>query len=169
MEINKPFENWMLLGRTGGDDQVIPFSELGLEADKEFYVFEFWSKRLMGSFTNSFFPGKIDPKYNCQLFCIRERQTHPQVIATNRHITCGGYDLEEVAWKDTTLSGKSAMVADDTYILYVTEPQGFAFKNVRCEGAEIQKIEKKDGLRQISILSKENIKVSWKVDFEKSP
>ncbi len=169
MEINKPFENWMLLGRTGGDDWVIPFSELGLEADKELYVFEFWSKSLMGSFKESFRPGGIDPQYNCQLFCIRERQPHPQVIATNRHITCGGYDLEDVVWKDTTLSGKSAVVAGDTYILYVSEPQGFALKDTSCEGAEIQEIEKGDGLIQISILPLENRTVSWRVDFEKNP
>jgi hypothetical protein len=168
MEINKPFENWMLLGRTGGDDQVIPFSELGLETDKEFYVFEFWSKRLMGSFRDSFFPGKIDSRYNCQLFCIRERQIHPQIIATNRHITCGGYDLEEVAWKDATVSGKSAVVRGDTYILYISAPQGFTLKDTSCEGAEIQKIEKRNGLIQISILSRENRTVSWKAKFEKT-
>ena len=139
---------------------------MGLEADKEFYVFEFWSKRLKGSFRESFRPGRIDPQYNCQLFCIRERRPHPQVIASNRHITCGGYDLEDVVWKDTTLSGKSAVVAGDTYVLYVTEPQGFALKDISCQGAEIQGIEKKAGLIHISILSKKNRTVSWELSFD---
>jgi hypothetical protein len=52
-------------------------------------------------------PGRIDPKYNCQLFCIRKRQAHPQIIATSRHITCGGYDLEEVTWDGTVLTEKA--------------------------------------------------------------
>lgn len=167
LEINKPFGNWILLGRTGGHFETIPFQELGLDADKEFYVFEFWSKSLIGNFSGNFSPGKIDPKFNCQLFCIRERQTHPQVIATSRHITCGGYDLEDTNWNGTSLSGKSTVVTGETYVLYVTEPQGFSLKDASCEGAEIRKVEKRDALRQISILSKENGTIPWKVEFEK--
>jgi hypothetical protein len=167
MEINKPFENWMLLGRTGGDDRTIPFGELGLEENRTFFVFEFWSKRLLGSFAESFSPGPIDPEYNCQLFCIRERQANPQVVATSRHITCGGYDLEETDWSGTALSGKSYVVAGDTYILYITEPQGYALNQASCDGGEIQRIEKRDGLRQISILPKKNGTISWKVEFER--
>jgi hypothetical protein len=168
MEINKPFENWVLLGRTGGEYEIFPFEELGLEpnSDKEYYIFEFWSKRMIGNFSGSFPPGKIDPKYNCQLFCIRERLDHPQVMATNRHITCGGYDLEDVCWTNNTLSGKSRLVGNDSYILYLTEPSGFAFKNASCEGAEVANIQKKGGLIQISILSKTNATLSWKVEFE---
>jgi len=168
MEINKPFENWMLLGRTGGEYELIPFEELGLQSDsnKEYYVFEFWSKRLIGNFSGGFPPGKIDAKYNCQLFCIRERLDHPQVVATNRHITCGGYDLEDVRWINNTLSGKSRLVGNDSYILYLTEPSGFAFKNASCEGAEIENVQNKGGLMQISILSETNASISWKVEFE---
>jgi hypothetical protein len=168
MEINKPFENWMILGRTGGKDDNISFEELGLEsnADKEYYVFEFWSKQLIGNFSESFPPGKIDPKYNCQLFCIRERLDHPQVMATNRHITCGGYDLEDVRWKNNILSGKSRLVGNDDYILYLTEPSGFSLKDVSCEGVMLKKIQKKEGMVQITLLSETNAMLCWKVEFE---
>lgn len=167
MEINKPFENWMLLGRTGGNFDTISFSELGLDADKEFYVFEFWSKRLAGSFSGSFSPGKIDPKYNCQLFCIRERLTRPQVVATSRHITCGGYDLEDVRWGDGVLSGKSRVVANDPYILYIVEPSGFALEEASIDGAKILKVEKSGELVQIAFLPVESTSVNWKLEYEK--
>jgi hypothetical protein len=166
LEINKPFENWMLLGRTGGKYDIILFKDLGLRPDKEYYVFEFWSKRLIGSFSGSFSPGKIDAKYNCQLFCIRERLDRPQVIATNRHITCGGYDLEALGWRNNILSGKSRLVGNDSYILYLTEPSGFAFKNASCEGADVEEIQKKGSLVLISILSKTNASIAWKAEFE---
>jgi hypothetical protein len=167
MEINKSFENWMLLGRTGGNFETIPFQELGLEADKEYYVFEFWSKSLAGSFTGGFSPGEIDPKHNCQLFCIRERLDHPQVLATNRHITCGGYDLEEVHWGDNTLTGKSRVVADDPYILYITEPAGFTLKDTSIDGAKLLKVEKTGGLVQISFLPAECKILNWKLEYDK--
>jgi len=167
MEINKPFEKWVLLGRTGGDFEAIPFRELGLDAEKEFNVFEFWSKRLIGSFAGSFAPGEIDPEFNCQLFCIRERLDHPQVVATSRHITCGGYDLEDVRWGDNSLTGKSRVVADDPYILYITEPSGFTLKKASINRDEARKVEKNEGLVQISFLPTENTIITWKVEFEK--
>jgi hypothetical protein len=166
MEINKSFENWALLGRTGGDFEIIPFRELGLDADKEYNVFEFWSKRLIGSFTGSFPPGEIDPEFNCQLFCIRERSDHPQIVATNRHITCGGYDLEHVRWGDNSLTGKSRVVANDPYILYLTEPSGFTLEDVSIDGAKILEVEKMGGLRQVSFLPTENTTVNWKLEFK---
>jgi hypothetical protein len=91
---------------------------------------------------------------------------HPQVIATNRHITCGGYDLDDVRWMNNTLSGKSKLVGNDSYILYLTEPSGFTFKTASCEGAEIANIQNIGGLIQISILSLTNATISWKVEFE---
>lgn len=167
MEINKSFENWVLLGRTGGHFETIPFSELGLDADKEYYVFEFWSKRLIGSFSGSFSPGKIDPKYNCQLFCIRERLDRPQILATSRHITCGGYDLEDVRWGQSVLAGKSRVVANDLYIFYMVEPSGFGLKKASIEGEKILKVEKTGGLVQIAFLPAESAAVNWRLEYEK--
>ena len=167
LEINKPFENWMVLGRTGGQFENIPFRELGLDEEKKYYVFEFWSKKLVGSFTGSFSPGRIDPRFNCQLFCIRERLDHPQVMATSRHITCGGYDLEDVLWQDSELSGKSRVVADDPYILYVSEPAGLFLKKVSINGKEIRQIDRKGGLVLISFLPTESTTLNWKLEYEK--
>jgi len=166
LEINKPFGNWMLLGRTGGDFEDISFSELGLDPNQEYYVYEFWSKRLLGSFQRSFLPGKIDPRFNCQLFCIRRRLDRPQVIATNRHITCGGYDLETVYWDGSTLSGSSHLVGGDIYILYATEPPGYSLRSFWCgPEAEVLKTEKQGRLILVSIRSEKNSSVSWKLQF----
>ena len=57
---------------------------------KEYFVFEFWTKRLLGSFSGSFAPGPLDPLFRSQALAIRERKPHPQVLATSRHVTCGG-------------------------------------------------------------------------------
>ena len=167
LEINKSFGSWMLLGRTGGDFESIPFSEAGLAPDQEYYVFEFWSKRLMGSFQGSFSPGKINPRFNCQLFCIRKRLSRPQVIATNRHITCGGYDLEKLDWEEHVLTGRSRVVGGETYILYVTQPAGFSIQSASCSaGARVLKTERQDGLTLVSIRSEKSATVSWKLQYE---
>jgi len=165
LEINKPFENWMVLGRTGSETASLRFEELGLPGGKEYFVFEFWSKKLLGSFAGDFYPGDIDPKFNCQLFCIRERKSYPQIIATNRHITCGGFDLNEVLWQDSILSGESKLVGNDTYSIYVTEPAGFDFQNVTCKGAKVVNVQKQGIIRIIHLKSDKNTQAQWRVQY----
>ena len=166
LEVNKPFESWTLLGRTGEDVKQIRIGDIGLDERQEYYVFEFWSKQMVGSFSESFRFGDIDPKFNCQLFCIRQRQPNPQVIATNRHITCGGFDLNNVMWADNRLSGKSKLVGGETYELYLTEPDGYVLKDVGCEGAEIMENQKDGQLRVIQLKSVTNAEVSWTVQYD---
>ncbi|MDH5384376.1 MAG: hypothetical protein OEY18_06680, partial [Candidatus Aminicenantes bacterium] len=101
-----------------------------------------------------------------QLFCIRKRLERPQVIASNRHITCGGYDLETVYWDGSSLTGSSHLVGGDTYILYVTEPPGYSLRSFWCgPEAEVLKTEKQGRLISISIRSEKNSSVSWKLQF----
>jgi len=93
LEINRSFERWLVLGRMGGDFDQLRLADLGLDPDKEYYVFDFWEKKLMGSFSGSLPAGRVDPAFNCQVLIFRERLARPQVLATNRHITGGGVDL----------------------------------------------------------------------------
>jgi hypothetical protein len=166
LEINKPFENWIMLGRTGGDYNYIPFRDLGLQDDKEYLVFEFWTKKYLGSFVNGFDPGTINPKYNCQLFCIRERKDHPQLIATNRHISCGAYDIEKLRWENNSLSAESKVVCNDTYILYLIEPENFKYNNFSCEGTEFIKTIKTRIIREVHLLSKTSNIIKWKIEYK---
>ena len=90
-------------------------------------------------------------------------------MATSRHITCGGYDLEDVRWENYVLTGKSRIVADDPYILYVTEPAGFSLKKASFNGKEIREIERKGSLAQISFLPAESMTLKWKLEYKKNP
>ncbi len=120
LEIDRPFENWLVLGRTGESAREIAFADLGLDPGKEYWVFEFWTKRLVGSFTGSFAPGPIDPV---------------KVLAKSRHVTCGGADLADVRWAEGTLTGASRLVSGDPYDIYLTEPEGYRLEAFSCEGA----------------------------------
>ena len=166
LEINRPFENWLILGRAGERSSFISFTDLGLPADKEYLVFEFWSKKYLGTYSGGFEMGRIDSKYNCQVFCIRERLPHPQVLATNRHITCGGLELSDVEWKKDQLSGKSEIVANDSYTLYFTEPAGKVFKTFTCDGAKVTDNRKSGLIRQVTIVSTTSRTIEWNVNYE---
>jgi hypothetical protein len=166
-EISRPFGHWMVLGRTGEVPEDIEFKDLGLtdtesENDKEFLVFEFWTKEFLGVFKESIEFPPIDSRYNCQSICIREKMGHPQVLATSRHISCGGYDLEHLGWESNSLNGTSRLTANDPYDIYIYEPDGFTFKEFTCDGAAITDNKKDGEMRIISLIKEESGIVTWK-------
>jgi hypothetical protein len=166
LEINRPFEDWVVLGRTAGNDEPIRFESLGLERDREYFVFEFWSRKLLGSFAGAFSPGPIDPSFNCQVFCIRERRPHPQVLATSRHVSGGGVDLLDVRWEDGRLSGRSMVVAGDVYEIFISEPPGFSFDRAELTGASLVQTERNGPLIKIAGRSDQSREIVWSAFFK---
>jgi alpha-galactosidase len=165
LEINEPFESWVVLGRLDDRDKVLPFRELGLDDKKDYLVFEFWTKKFRGVFKSKFIPGCIDTGFNCQAFCIRERLQHPQLLATNRHISCGGLEISDLVWKDNTLRGTSELVANDRYILYVYEGRGYTFDRLTLKGATLVTNEKTGPTRKITLISTEGGVAEWGVHY----
>jgi len=166
LEINRPFENWLILGRTGGDYDKIFLKDLGLKTHREYWIFEFWSKKLLGSFSEDFYPGPIDPEFNCQVFCIRERKDHPWIIGTSRHITCGGVELVNLEWNQNVLSVKSMLIENDQYDLFICVPEGFTYKHLTCNKAKLITVEQKGVLLIIQLVSELSGLVQSHVEFD---
>lgn len=165
LEVNRPFERWVALGRTGGEDRPIPFRELGLAPDGGYHVFEFWSGAYRGVQRDVLLPGPIDPAFNAQVFCVRAALTRPQVVATSRHVSCGGWDLLDVAWDGETLRGRSRLVGDDRYVLYVSEPEGYRFASVSAEGAEVVATERQRSLLRVTLRSDRSGEARWAIAY----
>jgi hypothetical protein len=165
LEVSRPFEDWMVLGRTGGENTAIQFADLGLDKGRDYFVFEFWSQKLLGVFNGGFEPGDINPEFNCQVFCIRERQAHPQVLATSRHITGGGVDLIDAGWEGRRLSGSSRVVGGDAYDLFVSIPTGYSFDRAECDGAVVLKAWEDGAVLRVSLKSDQTREVSWTLHF----
>jgi hypothetical protein len=165
LDVHRPFGSWMVLGRTGGDIASIRFSDLGLSAGQEYLVFEFWSKSLKGVFVDRFDPGDIDPKYNCQLYCIRAREGRPQLLATNRHISCGGLEIQKLEWDGSSLSGYGQIVGNDPYTIYVYEPSGSTFQRTECKGARVASTVKRGMVREVVLQSDAAGMVEWKIVY----
>ncbi|MFI5140407.1 MAG: glycoside hydrolase family 36 protein, partial [Sphingobacteriales bacterium] len=166
LEINKPFENWVVLGRLDERDKVLPLKDLGLDANKEYLVFEFWTKHFEGTCKKTFIPGKIDTGFNCQVFCFREKLNHPQLLATNRHISCGGLELSDLQWQNNSLSGTSQVVANDNYVIYIHENKDADFRDVSVKNASLVANEKDGEIRKITLLSNGNDLVNWGVNYK---
>jgi hypothetical protein len=166
LEVNRSFENWVLLGRVGEHASAIRFSELGLDPAKEYLVFEFWTKTYLGSFSEEFSPGPINQTFGCQLFCIRERASHPQLLATSRHITCGSYEMAAVSWMPRLLSGTSTVIATEPYVLYLLEPVGSEFIIAECDGARIVETSKHGLVREVVLKADRAKTVTWNIRYQ---
>jgi hypothetical protein len=166
LDIARPFERWTVLARTGGDDPAIAFSDLGLPPATDYLAFEFWTKRSLGIVRDTLRAGPVDPAFQVQVLCLRPRVDHPQLLATNRHVTCGSADLMEVTWRERSLVGRSEVVAGDPYELYLTEPTGYRLASVRAEGAEVVSRVLRDGVRVVRLMSARGGDVRWTIGYD---
>jgi len=165
LDVARSFERWSVLARAGGDDAELRFRDLGIADDREHLVFEFWTHRLLGFFQEGFTPGPIDPRYGVQVFCIRDRVPRPQLVATNRHVSCGSVDLADLSWRDSTLAGQSDVVAGDGYTLYITEPAGWRFVDAEADGAVVEGSEREGALRVVRLRPARGGRIGWRVRF----
>jgi len=165
LEVSRPFESWIVLGRTGGTFERIRFDELGLDPAKRYLVFEFWERKLLGAFAESFAPGDLPKPFNSQVFVIREELPRPQFLSSSRHITGGGYDLEALEWTANALVGRSRAVAGDPYEVYVTEPAGWALAGFECDGGTSLKVERNQGWLKGGCASSTSGTLAWRARF----
>jgi len=71
-------------------------SELGLDKAKRYIATEFWTGEPVGELTDSL-EADLPPR-TVRVFAVRELKGHPQFLGTNRHITQGATDIEELNW-----------------------------------------------------------------------
>lgn len=136
LDIARPFEQWSVVARTGGDADI-PLADVGLETGRDYVGLEFWTRRSLGVVRDTLRAGPVDSVYQVQANCLRPRVDHPQLLATNRHVTCGGADLRDVTWSARTLRGVSEVVAGERYALYLTEVAGYGVPSVSARGAVV--------------------------------
>jgi len=154
-EIERPFERWAVLSRVqwamkrekewtfdlkGLPEQVVKFSDLGLESDREYVVFEYWTQKYIGKAKGSFTAPAMDQNNGLQIFAIREARSNPWVLSTTRHISQGGVDLLDEKWNAASkaLTGRSAVVVGDQYVLTVHLPGGLKLKSAKVAGEKAE-------------------------------
>lgn len=164
LDIARPFEQWSVVARTGGDADI-PLTDLGLEPGTEYVGFEFWTRRALGVVRDTLHAGAVDPTFQVQAICLRKRTTHPQLLATNRHVTCGGVDLQEVTWRDDALQGTSDVVGGDPYELYVTTPAAYGVPTVTVEGATLVSQRASQGVLVLRLLARRDGRVTWTLRY----
>ena len=110
----------------------IRFADLGLDADADYHVFDFWNREYLGCYrVGVFLPV---PPAGCRLLTLVRDRGRPQLLSTSRHITQGWVDLLALREEARGVRGRSAVIAGDPYELRFALPRGFRIARARVGG-----------------------------------
>jgi len=182
-EIERPFDRWAVLSRIqwakkrekewkfdlkGLPAEEVRFADLGLDPEREYAVFEFWTQKYLGTHQGSFTAPAMDTNDGMDVFAIREVREHPWVLSTTRHLSQGGVSLLAEAWKpnDNVLTGRSAVVEADPYVLTVHVPDGYRLKSARFGGKDAE-IERRAETATVAIVPSATEELDWTITFSK--
>lgn len=172
MPISRPFGKWNVVGLFNVDygkkgepiTQEIAFEDLDLSPDKDYLVYEFWSKQFLGVKKGRFTRTLQAP--DCEIYSIVERKGHPVLISTNRHVRHLAYDILDLSWDGaaSTLKGTSKVVQDDPYQLRVFVPEEYSQARVNAGGLEAR-LSKHGQIVIVDFESPESKDVEWRLVF----
>ena len=179
MPIERPFGKWSILAvfnysnAMAANQNPPQFSasldaakDLRLEPDKEYLVYEFWSRKFIGTFKGTFVTRLLNP-YDCDIYSIVEKQSQPVLISTSRHVRQMAFDIKDLAYDggQRMLRGVSRAVAGDPYQLRIYVPDGFAGKRVELSDGLTPKMATNGNLLTVDYTSSTGKDVEWKVFF----
>jgi hypothetical protein len=164
------------------------FGALGLDAAKEYYVYDFWNNTFVGKLPgNKRLEQKMRPG-EARMMSVHEVETNPQVISTDRHLMQGYVDLLGVKWypETKTLNGVSNVVGGEPYRAIIAT-NGSIPSNASIDNSVEQSVLKSNygannpvttkctlrslpgnnGLVELTLERSNNGPVVWNVVFEK--
>jgi len=140
--------------------------DLRLDATKDYIAYEFWTKTLIGTFKGTLQTRPLDP-YDCDIYSIVEKQDHPVLISTSRHIRQMAFDIKDVAYegRQRMLGGTSRAVAGDPYQLRIYVPEGFSAQRVELSDGIAATMNTEGNLLMVDFKAPTGKDVQWKVVF----
>ena len=74
-------------------DYALPLSEIGLSAEKEYCLFDFWNCRYLGTVRGTLRAEALAP-HDCRVFRLAEASDQPMLVGSDIHISMGGIEVE---------------------------------------------------------------------------
>jgi hypothetical protein len=179
MPVERPFGKWSVLAvfnytsKMSRSEEHFLFStaldaakDLRLEPNKEYLVYEFWTKTFIGTFKGTFVTRPLNP-YDCDVYSIVEKQDRPVLLSTSRHVRQMAFDIKDLVYdrQQRMLRGISRAVAGDPYQLRIYVPDGFTAKRVELSEGLAPRMETHDHLLTVDYTSSTGKDVEWKVFF----
>ena len=177
MPVERPFGKWSVLavfnfgvGMRGADLRVTLDAEKDLRLDpaKEYVAYEFWSRKLAGTFKGKFTSRAIKRK-DCDIYSIVEKQDRPVLLSTSRHVRQMAFDVRRLAWDagQNRMSGVSRAVGGDPYQLRIYVPAGYRFDRVELPSNLSAKPVMDGNLLTVDYTTLTGDDVAWNISFSR--
>jgi hypothetical protein len=161
-----------LIQKMDGEDDA-PFvttfdaaKDLRLDPNKEYLVYEFWSRAYVGTFRGAFTTRPVKP-YDCDVYSIVEKQNHPVLLSTSRHVRQMAFDIRKLGYDASrrVLQGTSRAVPGDPYQLRIYVPGGFQAQRAEVSDGIAAEMRTEGNLLAVNFTSATGNDVEWKVFF----
>jgi hypothetical protein len=142
---------------------------LGLDADREYYVYDFWNDRFVGKLRGNQPLKQVLRPGEARMLSIHTVEPNPQFLSTNRHIMQGYVDMiDRPSWDAAAsqLRGRSKVVGAERYKIMLAA-NGRKIQSVSAVNARAA-IEAYPGNPDLVVLcldSETNADVAWTVSF----
>jgi len=145
---------------------------LGLNAEKQYYLYDFWNERFAGMYDgSSSVPLSLDGG-EARVISIHQKQDHPQFISTNRHMMQGYVDLiVKPVWNPgkMELTGTSAVITDEAYSVVIALngflPVSANSDQGRCE---LEPLDQLGQLARITLHPDQTAYLKWSIKFSEN-
>jgi hypothetical protein len=128
MKVERPFAEWTLLAVFNPDrkepvTRKFRLDRLGLRPDGTYIAFDFWKQQLARELRGAEIEVTVEPG-SVTLLALHKRSGIPQFVSTDRHVSQGGVEIEDVHWDGATktLSGTSTGPLHSAHDVFVYVP-----------------------------------------------
>ena len=141
LKLRRSFGTWDVVSIFNWNDEKrdykLLFADIGLDAGKDYLVYEFWSGAFWGLRRGSI-EAHVEPHANV-LLAIHEHKNNPQILSSDRHITQGGVELAGVVWDEDhgELVSRLRLVEKDVLTLSVYVPDRYEFRQAVANDAVV--------------------------------
>jgi hypothetical protein len=152
------------------EQRVLKFSDIGIEQESPCHIFDFWNNEYLGAWENA--AAFEIPPTSCRVVTVLPDNGQIQLLSTNRHITQGWIDLEEINYdnENKTFSGISNVIANDPYQIHFAYPRGEYYEisefNVKGDYKARSEITNHQGWSTITVYPGKTGSLRWSVSFE---
>ena len=170
LKVKRPFGEWDVVALFNWSDEEkevgFKFEELGLDASKFYAIYEFWTDEFQDIYEEEF--SMTVPPHAVRLLAVHEEQARPQFLSSDRHLTQGAVDLEDLSWdaKKKELSGSVKLVGGHSTQLAFLLSDNFALQKVSVKDAEMALKVDHDGVLRVTLSSAKDISAEFHVKVE---
>jgi hypothetical protein len=110
----------------------VELSNLALDAEREYLVFDFWRQHFVGRIKNDLACPAL-PLGHCQILAIRPALDHPQLLSSSRHISQDAVSVKGQSWTENALVLELEGVSGTSETYWIHVPPGFTLRSVVSE------------------------------------